>query len=98
MDRQSIEKWCRQNSWTEFRQLEDGSWVAFPPGGIIETPLPIEAKLAGVQIDRLLNLVYGSILITLGIIVAAIAIIISPLFLPVIIQRQKQNKSLTKNV
>ncbi len=32
--------WCQRHGWTEPRQLEHGMWVAFPPGGVIETPLP----------------------------------------------------------
>lgn len=93
MDRHSTE-WSKNNSWTKSRQLKNGSCVTFALKGI---EIPVEAKLAPPQEDRS-NLVYGSILIMLGILVAAIAIIISPLFLPIVIQRHKQNKSLTKNV
>jgi hypothetical protein len=40
MKTQEIEKWCQKQGWTEPRQLEDGTWVAFPPCGFIENIIP----------------------------------------------------------
>lgn len=95
MNRRDLEKWCQQNNWSELRQLESGLWVAFPPGGLIEMPLPAAAKKAaqtsGFQGEKFL---YGLILIIAGAVVTAIALIISPLFLPVIIQKHKRSRSL----
>jgi len=91
MNRHSIEKWCKQNNWTEPRELAEGGWVAFSPGGAIETPLPIEAKLAAQNRSHYFpDFFYSLILILLGITAAAIALIISPLFLPTIIKKYKQ--------
>lgn len=82
MDRQYIQEWCQQNNWTEPRLLNNETWVAFPPGGVIETPLPMEAELATEpRVNYLLNIVDGLVLITATIIVGVIALIISPLFL-----------------
>lgn len=95
MNRNKIENWCKQNNWSEPRQLESGSWVAFPPGGIIENPLPLRAKLiAQTKNNSLLDLVYGLIATVAGIIVATIALIISPLFLPIVIQKHRQRRSM----
>jgi hypothetical protein len=76
-------QWCQVNQWTELRQLENGLWVAFPPGGFIETPLPnqvIQGETSGKfslrkhQIDAVL-------LILSVLFVGTIAIIISPCFI-----------------
>lgn len=37
-----VASWCQINNWTEPRQLENGIWVAFPPHGVIETPIPCQ--------------------------------------------------------
>lgn len=39
-EQQIVISWCQLNNWTEPRQLENGIWVAFPPHGFIETPIP----------------------------------------------------------
>ena len=40
MNSKQARQWCEQNSWTELRQLANGIWVAFPPGGVMENPFP----------------------------------------------------------
>jgi hypothetical protein len=77
-----IKQWCIKNGWTEPRQLEDGLWVAFPPGGFIETPLPDHhQKKLFTKVNYLENLLAASLLILATIFVSAIAILISPLFI-----------------
>ena len=41
-DKQIVISWCQINNWTEPRQLENGIWVAFPPNGFIEIPIPCQ--------------------------------------------------------
>lgn len=41
-NKQIVASWCQINNWTEPRQLESGIWVAFPPNGVIETPIPCQ--------------------------------------------------------
>lgn len=90
MNQQDIWQWCQHNNWTEPRQLSDGNWVAFPPGGVIETPLPIEEKvIVETSTNRLQNLLDGLVLIVATIIVGAIALVISPLFIAHKIRRGK---------
>ncbi|MEL6930774.1 MAG: hypothetical protein AAFO95_19395 [Cyanobacteria bacterium J06600_6] len=93
MRKHSIDKWCKQNNWSEPRQLESGNWVAFPPGGAIETPLP---STANINSSYLQDLIYGLILVFAIAIVGAVSLIISPLFLTAIIQRHRRRCSMSK--
>lgn len=66
--------WCEQHGWTEPRQLENGLWVAFPPAGDIEMPLPNQLDLTAIEYkDRRMQAVFDLILI--GIITVLTAII-----------------------
>lgn len=38
--KQIVVSWCKLNNWTEPRKLDNGIWVAFPPNGVVETPIP----------------------------------------------------------
>ena len=89
MNKERVLQWCRENNWTEPRQLNTGDWVAFPPRGVIETPLPEDQQLLGSS-NLLLDVLYASILIVSGLVVAVISIAISPLFLAAIIRRYRQ--------
>lgn len=91
MNENQIKKWCQQNNWEEPRQLGNGIWVAFPPGGVIETPLPIE--FSEPMINRVQNILNALILIIAAIIVGAIALIFSPFFLAARISRHKKIQS-----
>ena len=93
MNKKKVLQWCRENDWTEPRQLNTGDWVAFPPGGFIETPLPQDRQLL-VSSNLLLDVLYALILIVSGLVVAVISIAISPLFLAVIICRYRQRQSM----
>lgn len=81
MTEQDMQKWCRQNNWDEPRQLANGSWVAFPPGGVIETPLPIQFAESPINLNRVRDTLNALILTIAAVIVGVIAIIISPFFL-----------------
>ena len=81
-----IQQWCLENNWTEPRRLENGTWVAFPPAGVIETPLPIQPSVVSEpRTSRLENLVSTLILVVAALIIGAIAIVIFPFFVVVII-------------
>ena len=92
MNKIKVLQWCRENNWLEPRQLDTGDWVAFPPGGVIETPLPQDQQLLGSS-KRLLDVLYALILIVSGLVVAVISIAISPLFLVAIVRRYRQRQS-----
>lgn len=80
-----IERWCQENNWTEPRLLEIGVWVAFPPGGVIETPIPVKPqKYQGKPIQELVDIIL-LVLVTLALV--AIAIAISPCFVEAGIDR-----------
>lgn len=89
-----IEQWCQKHNWTEPRQLQIGIWVAFPPGGVIETPIPLQPKPAKTQARTYIVDLLITIVITL--VVLAIAIIMSPCFIEPIIKRYR-NQSNFKN-
>lgn len=93
MTESEIRRWCKQNNWHEPRQLADGNWVAFPPGGLIETPLPIRFYASRFRINRVQDRLHSAILIIAAIMVAAIALIISPFFLAGKIKGHKKNQS-----
>ena len=86
--------WCQKNGWTEPRELENGLWVAFPPGGVIETPLPNQLESRELlskktKIQDILDLVLLSI-ITLF--VAAITLLTLPFFLAPFIKHYPTKK------
>jgi len=93
MNENQIRQWCKQNNWDEPRQLTDGNWVAFPPGGLIETPLPIKFYASRLRSHRVQDRVNSVILMVAAIIVGAIALIISPFFLAGKIKGHKKNQS-----
>ena len=84
-----VERWCQVNNWTEPRQLELGIWVAFPPGGVIETPLPLQLQKSKPRpIEDILDVFLLAIVST---IVFAVAIIMSPCFIEPIVSRRRNN-------
>jgi hypothetical protein len=77
------QQWCQVNGWTELRQLENGLWVAFPPGGFIETPLPnqiVQNRTSG-KVSLRKHTIDTILLILSVLLVGAIAIAISPCFI-----------------
>lgn len=96
MAKQNIHRWCQQNNWTEPRQLTNGLWVAFPPGGVIETPLPQFSPLTAESTPNYLqDIIYGLVLVMAALIIGAIALIISPLFLINMVNRSRKTKLLS---
>ncbi|MCC0175398.1 hypothetical protein I4641_00185 [Waterburya agarophytonicola K14] len=84
-----VERWCQANNWSEPRQLELGIWVAFPPGGVIETPLPLQVQKSKPKlIEDLLDFFLLTIVTT---IVFAIAVIISPCFIEPIVSLRRNS-------
>lgn len=83
MNTYNPKSWCQENGWTELRQLEDGIWVAFPPGGFIETPLPNQFSLLATQykVSWLTSILDSLVLIFLVFLGAVIAIAIFPFFM-----------------
>ncbi len=91
MNDNEVEQWCRKNNWTEPRQLNVGIWVAFPPGGYIETPLPIQRQRSKDRpIERILDV---ALLVAVTTTVLAIAVIMSPFFIEPIINRRRNSKT-----
>ncbi len=85
MTESEVERWCQQNNWTEPRQLQTGVWVAFPPGGVIETPIPLQVQTAK---DKPIQEFFALVLLALlTLVLAAIALIMSPLFIEPMINR-----------
>ncbi|WP_019507535.1 hypothetical protein [Pleurocapsa sp. PCC 7319] len=99
MKDENPEQWCARNNWTEPRQLQDGVWVAFPPGGIIEAPLPHQSAKSKVQPKsiHIRDFVDGMVMIIGMIIVGVIALVISPLFIAPNINRVKKKISSKMN-
>lgn len=93
MNRKKVWRWCEKNNWTEPRQLNTGDWVAFPPGGLIEMPLPQEIQFSASN-SLLLDTLSAFVLIMSGLVLAVISIAISPLFLAGIIRRYRQRRSM----
>ena len=89
-----IARWCKQNNWTELRQLNSGDWVAFPPGGVIETPLPESIQSPPTANSPLTDIAYGLILFIIAIALALISILISPLFWASRIRTRKKYSTL----
>ena len=80
-NKQIVVSWCQINNWTEPRQLENGIWVAFPPNGVIETPIPCQTfsspKNEKFPVTTFLN---ALLLLLCAIVVGAIAVCITPYF------------------
>ena len=89
------EKWCKQKGWSEPRKLENDIWVAFPPGGVIETPLPNQfSQIEPQHKTNLIRLVLETTLLLLAVVVVVIiTLIISPCFLFPIIKKHKLKRS-----
>ena len=80
-----VEQWCQKNNWTEPRLLDAGIWVAFPPGGVMETPLPSPIQKPKVKIIESITDTILLVLVTATML--AIAVILSPCFIEVLINR-----------
>ena len=93
------QQWCKQNNWTRPRQLQDGIWVAFPPGGVIETPLPDQSAKSEVRPKniQIQDLVDGIGMVAAMLVVGAIALVISPFFIAANINRVQKKISSTMN-
>ena len=89
MTDQEIERWCQAKGWTEPRQLEIGIWVAFPPGGVMETPLPSQVQKSKTQ--PLKDIVNFLLLVITAIAMLVIATIISLLFIEPIVKRHRSH-------
>lgn len=70
--------WCKRNNWTEPRHLEIGLWVAFPPGGVIETPIPLQIQKP--KNKPLQDIIDVFLLAIATLVLLAIALIMSPCF------------------
>ena len=81
--------WCQRNNWTEPRQLEIGLWVAFPPGGVIETPIPLQIQKPK---NKPLQDIIDVLLLTIAtLVLLAIAIIMSPCFVRAVMELTLEN-------
>ena len=88
MSDSEVEQWCQANNWREPRQLELGIWVAFPPGGAIETPLPLQIQKSKPKLfDSIIDLLLLAVVTTT---MAAIALIISPCFIEPIVNLRRR--------
>ena len=76
-------EWCQRHGWQEVRQLENGIWVAFPPGGVIETPLPqqLESTSVFIKNKRLQDFIDGLLLLAITAVTGSIILLMSPLFI-----------------
>ncbi len=72
--------WCQEHGWTEPRQLEDGLWVAFPPAGVIETPLPnqLESQELSSKNDKIQDILDLAVLSIITLTMSAIALLMFP--------------------
>ena len=60
MSDREVLRWCIENYWTEPRKLDNGCWVAFPPGGVIETLVPCLLESAPENnLGKIEHLLYG---------------------------------------
>jgi hypothetical protein len=82
MNSQEIDKWCQQQGWTEPRQLDDGTWVAFPPCGAIENIIPFRPTSTTIQrpIDWLEMMQEYTILLISAVVVAIFTVCLAPYF------------------
>lgn len=99
MTDRKIQRWCQQNNWTEPRKLENGIWVAFPPGGVMETPLPFQSDQSQAQLgsNRVQDVLDTILLLVVAVVVGTISLIIAPCFIAPIISRYKKRKSTNQN-
>lgn len=74
--------WCQNNNWTEPRQLENGIWVAFPPNGVIETPIPRQTFCSPKHKKSLTVAIFFSAILLLlcAVGVGMVAVLITPYF------------------
>lgn len=90
-----VERWCQKHNWTELRRLDTGIWVAFPPGGVMETPLPSQIQKPKVKVIEFI--VDTILLILVTVTMFAIAVVMSPFFIkPLIARRQNSSKKLSR--
>ena len=89
------EKWCKKKGWSEPRKLENDIWVAFPPGGVIETPLPNQfSRIESQAKTNIVQVVLETTLLLLAVVVVGmITLIVSPYFLFPIIKKHKLRQS-----
>ena len=86
-----VEQWCQKNNWTEPRRLDGGIWVAFPPGGVMETPLPSPIQKPKAKI---IESIVDTILLTLvTAVLFAIAVLMSPFFIKPLIARCRNSSN-----
>jgi len=77
--------WCQNHDWTELRRLELGIWVGFPPGGVMETPLPLQMqRLPNKPIEYIFDFTFMALVTAT---VFGISLIISLCFIEPIIDR-----------
>ena len=95
MPKYNPEKWCQQKGWSKPRKLENDIWVAFPPRGVIETPLPNQlADLERQSKTRKFQAILEAILLLCAVfIVGIIALIISPYFLVSMLRKHQLKQS-----
>lgn len=81
-EEQAVDSWCNSNNWTEPRKLSSGIWVAFPPNGVIETPIPIQnfCSRRTKAYFFLTTLLSGLLLLICALPVVLLAICITPYF------------------
>lgn len=82
-EEEAVYSWCKSNNWTEPRKLENGMWVAFPPMGVIETPIPVQKIFLpkGNKLSLLFsNFIGGLLLLVCAIAVGLVAVCITPYF------------------
>ncbi len=86
--------WCQQHDWTEPRQLENGLWVAFPPGGVIETPLPnqLESRELSCKNNKIQDILDLVLLSVITVFIAAISLLMLPFFMALFIKHYLPKK------
>lgn len=81
-EHQIVVFWCQNNNWTEPRQLENGIWVAFPPNGVIETPISSQTFCSPKQKKSFpINIFFSTVLLLLCAVgIGMVAVCIAPYF------------------
>ncbi|MGF1481075.1 MAG: hypothetical protein ACFB4I_16590 [Cyanophyceae cyanobacterium] len=80
MNKEQVSVWCREHRWTKPRQIED-IWVAFPPNGVIETPIPdSRPSSSDFKFFDAVYLLYTLILLIIVLAVGVAATCITPYF------------------